>query len=118
MLLPKTLARAIRWGWTAMSLATLPTSALISACAVSPHPSPAPVDESAAPCSRLDAEIGRAEADRERALAHQQGAWHLVLPFAVAARYAGAKSDERQADQQLAELHANAQRQGCHVWAR
>lgn len=81
-----------------------PTSIAASAAA----PLPAPRD-----CTQLHAEIAGAKARQREALDKQQDAWKVVVPFAVAARYASAMSAVDDAGKRLAELNAESARQGC-----
>jgi hypothetical protein len=66
-------------------------------------------------CGELRAQIADTEAARRTALEKEQNAWKVVIPFAVAARYATSKSAVKEADEQLAQLHAESIRQGCGV---
>jgi len=84
--------------------------ALLAGCASAPATRAAP---KAADCRQLSAEIASAEEARRAAMEKQQSAWKAVIPFAVAARYASAKSSSGRADQRRAELQTQFKRQGC-----
>jgi hypothetical protein len=93
-------------------LRLLAVVALISGCASAPTSEPgaaAAISE----CKDLDAEIAAVEVAKRQSLAKQQDAWKVVIPFAVLARYAGAKSAAAEADQRLNELRSEFARQSC-----
>jgi len=91
---------------TLLSLCALAT--FVAGCASSPKPQSASAD-----CSQLRAEIARAEADKRAATEKKEGAWKVVIPFAVAAKYVSGKSAADAADKRLDELRARSARQGC-----
>jgi hypothetical protein len=95
----------------------LSVAALMAACAhapgAAPTAAPAPSAGAAADCSSLGAQVAQAERDQRAALERQRDAWKVVVPFAVAARYAGAKRAGADADEHLAELQAEFSRRGC-----
>lgn len=64
-------------------------------------------------CAQLGAQVAQAEAARHAALEREQNAWKVIVPFAVAARYATSKSAVADADERLAQLRAESTRQGC-----
>jgi hypothetical protein len=64
-------------------------------------------------CSEVDSEIVIVEEEQRSALGKQQDAWKAVIPFAVAARYAGGKSAAADAEERLKELREQSVRQGC-----
>jgi hypothetical protein len=64
-------------------------------------------------CSELDTEIATKEEAKRRALQRQQVAWKAVIPLAVAAEYAGAKSAAADADKRLLDLRGEFARLGC-----
>lgn len=66
-----------------------------------------------ADCARLDAEIARTDEARREAAQRSDSAWKAVVPFAVLARKASAKSALDDADKKLAELKAQAAAQRC-----
>lgn len=89
------------------------TLAAMTGCAQTPS---APAAASAAAptdCAQLDADIGSAEQALHDAQERQQSAWKAVIPFAVAARHAQARSAGAQAQQQLDALHSTHRQQGC-----
>jgi len=71
------------------------------------------VDLAGASCAQLDADIAQTDETLRAAQAKNQDAWKVVVPFAVAARYASSKSAANNATQQLEALHAEATRRGC-----
>ena len=93
---------------TLLSLCALAT--FVAGCASSPKPQSA---SASADCSQLRAEIARAEADKRAATEKKEGAWKVVIPFAVAAKYVSGKSAADAADKRLDELRARSARQGC-----
>jgi hypothetical protein len=86
--------------------------ALATGCASSPATTSTPASAIGG-CSELDAEIVIAEEAKRSALDTQQGAWKAVIPFAVAARYAGGKSAAAAAEQRLEDLKKESMRRGC-----
>ncbi len=66
---------------------------------------PPPID-----CDQIQAEIARTEQARRAAAEQSETAWKAVVPFAVLARKASAKSALADADKRLAELKAQAAR--------
>lgn len=64
-------------------------------------------------CAALAAKHAAAETDRQAAEARKEGAWKVVIPFAVAARHASASVAVRDADRQVRELEAAARERGC-----
>jgi len=105
---------------------TLAASIAIGAagCAGTPPAEPprtaAPTSSSAATptattpsCSDLAAAVARAEGTRRAATEKERDAWKVVVPFAVAARYASNRAAASEAERQLAGLHAEQARQGC-----
>jgi len=82
------------------------------------HPTISPVSQhasvpAASDCRQLGGDIAKTEQARRAALEKQKDAWKVVVPFAVAARYASGKSALAQADKQLAQLRAEFTGQGC-----
>lgn len=76
---------------------------LATGCAAAVRTAQAPA-ETAGDCSQLPAEIAQSDEARRAALEKQQGAWKAVIPVAVAARYAMAKSELTAADERRATL--------------
>lgn len=64
-------------------------------------------------CSRLGADIAQTGEQRREAIEQGESAWKAVVPFAVLARKAKAKSVVEAADARLVELQAASERQGC-----
>lgn len=93
--------------------ALLLVSGALAACAGAPTTSDAPAITAASDCRSLAAEIHRTQEARAQALQQQQDAWKVIVPFAVAARHASAKSAVGDADDRLATLNAEARRRGC-----
>jgi hypothetical protein len=93
--------------WTSL----LALSALTAACATA-----TPTEEvqvASLDCTALHSELAR-NAEAQRAAAQkQQDAWKAVVPFAVMARYGQGKAAAAESEQRLAELQAQAARQGC-----
>ena len=73
--------------------------ALLTGCAGAPR-AQAPA-EAISGCSELQTEIAAAEEAKRAAMEKQQHAWKAIVPFAVAARYADAKSAAADADQRV-----------------
>lgn len=86
---------------------------LATGCASAPSADTAPARSAAPDCDQLGAEIAASEEARRAGLEQQKGAWKVVIPFAVAARYASGKAAATQADQRLDDLNAEFARQGC-----
>lgn len=93
-------------------LLALVAAASIAGCASAPETAP-PATHSALDCSQIEAQIGAAEQARQAALEKEQDAWKVVIPFAVAARYASSKAAVSEADERLAQLRAESTRRGC-----
>lgn len=107
------LLRPDRFGAVALPLPPLPgllLAVLLSGCASAPT---ATNPSSGLDCRQLGAEIERTEQARHAALEKKQDAWKVVVPFAVAGRYAQAASAADQADKRLAELNAEHAQRGC-----
>jgi hypothetical protein len=68
-------------------------------------------------CTRLEADVARAEQARRAAVEQSDNAWKAVVPFVVLARKASAKSALEEADKTLAALKAQAS-QGCEAHRR
>lgn len=105
---------------------TLPTLALVCALAtgcVAPGAlatepaavAAAPASSSAAPsdCTSIAKAEREAEAAHRAAVEAKETAWKGVVPFAVAARYAGAAKAASETERKQAELKAAGQRLGC-----
>jgi len=91
--------------------AVLLVSVLLPGCAgTSPVMS---THAASAGCAEISAEMDRTEAVRRAALAEQSDAWKAVVPFAVAARYAKARSAVSETDERLAALAVQSDRRGC-----
>jgi hypothetical protein len=89
---------------------TLALAALVTACAATPQ---SDVQVATLDCSAVEAELAH-NAEAQRAAAQQQqDAWKAVVPFAVMARYGQGKAAAAESEQRLAELQAQAARQGC-----
>jgi hypothetical protein len=82
---------------------------LLGACASAPTQQ----TTAAADCSAIAASIAQTEQERRDALEQGDSAWKAVVPFAVLARKAKARSAVEQADARLVELQAASGRQGC-----
>jgi len=88
-------------------------AALLMGCAGKPTRAKAPASP-ISECGELQAEIAGVEEAKRSAVARQQAAWKAVIPFAVAARYAGGKSAADDADKRLQQLKHESARQGCN----
>jgi hypothetical protein len=64
-------------------------------------------------CSRVGAEIARAEEARRAALEQGESAWKAVVPLVVLARKASSKAAASDAERKLGELRQQAQQEGC-----
>jgi hypothetical protein len=95
-----------------LSVAALLAAVLAAGCA-GPVSAPPPVVAAASDCSAIGAEIARTDEARRDALQQQSEAWRAVVPFAVAARYAKARSAAGEADERLAALKDRSARLGC-----
>lgn len=82
----------------------------VAALALPAWAAPSTQDPAAAECEPLNAEIARTEQARRRAADDADNAWKAVVPFAVLARKASARSALDEADKRLAELKLQAQR--------
>lgn len=86
------------------------------ACADASHADAAARAPGIAPvfdCTRVGAEIARADEAKRVALEQGENAWKAVVPFVVLARKASSKTAAGEADKKLAELRQHAQQQGC-----
>jgi len=90
----------------------LALTVLLAGCASAPTTRDAAV-AAARGCSELNAERLAAQDSRREAADKERAAWKAVIPVAVAARYASAKSKVAAADQRLAEINAESDRKGC-----
>jgi hypothetical protein len=88
----------------------------LSGCANAPRPKSSTA--AARDCSELAAARERAQEQQRAAHQKEHGAWKAVIPVAVAARYASARSQAAAADERLAEANAAAEHQGCLHAAR
>lgn len=95
---------------------TLITLGGVVACASAPQQQAAAA--AALDCAALDAEIARAAQAQQAAAQQRQDAWKAVVPFAVMARYGQGKAALDASEQRLAELQAQATRQGCPARGR
>lgn len=95
--------------------ACLLAAALLAGCASSHRAPDAPRPAASLQCSELATEIAQVDRERQQAVEQQQGAWKAVIPFAVAARYAGARSDVGAADERLVELRGEFANKGCAI---
>lgn len=86
---------------------------LAAGCASTPTANPEQTAAVVSDCRQLDAEMAKAEADKRKALAKEQGAWKAVVPFVVVGQYVSGKSAAQRADKQLETLYAEHTRQGC-----
>ncbi len=84
---------------------------LIAGCATTTTPSVAP--SSIGDCNELVAAMAATDEARQVALDKQQGAWKVVIPVAVVARYASGKAKVADADQRRAELERELEVRGC-----
>lgn len=106
------------WSSTMTTLAAVvAAAALATGCAnVAPAAASADaagVDLAGASCAQLEADIAQTDEALRSAQAKNQDAWKVVVPFAVAARYATSKSAANNATQQLEALRAEAAHRGC-----
>ena len=96
------------------SLALLTTYAAavwLTACATPPAAEAPRL--AASDCAALDAARASAEADQRRADEAVRDAWKVVIPFAIAARYAKAETDAEEAALRGAAIDAERKAQGC-----
>jgi hypothetical protein len=94
-----------------VSIVTL--GAALAGCASAPPVKVAPAATSTRDCLQLGEAIANAEKARRAAEERKQQAWKVVVPFAVIARYAHAKSSIVQTDKDLDQLHAEFNSQRC-----
>jgi hypothetical protein len=93
-------------------LRLLAVVAFISGCATAPTSERAPAS-AISECKDLNTEIAAVYEAKRQALEKQRDAWKVIIPFAVAARYAGGKSAVADADKRLNELRDESARRGC-----
>lgn len=99
---------------TRLALATAPLlAATLFAAGCAPAPTLPTASRTTTDCNQLRTERAQVEADKLAATEQQQNAWKVVVPFAVAARYASGKSALEAADKRLAALDAESARRGC-----
>jgi hypothetical protein len=91
-----------------VSFALLCSAALAQEASASPAPESTPPP--AADCLAIDSEIARAAEARRVAIERSANAWKAVIPVAVLARKASARSALEEADRKLAALKVAAQR--------
>jgi hypothetical protein len=100
-----------------MNRFALPLCLLLGAvgtgCATAPSVAALPAASRGLDCSQLEAQIAHAEDARRAALEKEQNAWKVIVPFAVAARYASGKTAVAEAEQRLAQWRAESIRLGC-----
>lgn len=87
--------------------------ALVTSCAQIPRSTVAEAQFPSLTCTELAQEIKAAEATRSAADEARGDAWHAVLPFVVAARYADARSAGSEAQRRLDLLSAQSTQRGC-----
>ena len=88
-------------------------TALLLTCLAGCASTPATPRGATRDCRVVNEERQAVQQNRQQAAAQQHGAWKAVIPFAVAARYANARSKAASADRRAAELDTEAQRKGC-----
>lgn len=101
---------------TCTALVALLAATFLAACAHPPGSAAAHAETTVAAartCPQLHAGIAAAEQALGDAQQRKEDAWKVIVPFAVAARHAQAKSAMGDAEQRLAELKLAAERQGC-----
>jgi hypothetical protein len=94
-------------------LATLLAAGCATPAATSPAATTPAAAEPAADCSALAAQISATREAKRVAQEQEQSAWKAIVPFAVMARYAGGKTAAAEADQRLAALEDQFNRQAC-----
>jgi hypothetical protein len=94
-------------------IALLVALAAMTGCTQTPIATAAASAAVPADCAHLDVDIAGAEQALNDAQERQQSAWKAVIPFAVAARHAQARSAGAQAQQQLDALRDAQRQQGC-----
>lgn len=92
-------------------------AALAAGCAGTPAAPAAPAATPALDCPAIAAAMGRAQDARHAAEEKGRHAWQAVIPFAVAGRYVSGQAAAAEAQQQIAQLQAQAGRQGCDAAA-
>lgn len=94
--------------------ATLASLAVLQGCTTTPPSQQAPSARLAGlACADLQSELTRAQAGQQAAEAAVADAWHVVVPFWVAARYASARSALSEARGQSRQVQAELQRRAC-----
>jgi hypothetical protein len=84
---------------------------LIAGCTTTTTPSVGP--STMRDCNELVAAMAATDEARQAARDKQQGAWKIVIPVAVAARYATGKAQVAEAGQRRAELERELEVRGC-----
>jgi hypothetical protein len=101
----------------AIASAPLTAGAEEAAAATAPAsasaPAPASVAASVRDCARITQDLQAAKAARQEARARQADAWKVVVPFAVAGRYAKARAAGSEADARVEALSREAAERGC-----
>lgn len=93
--------------------ATLVTLAALQGCTTPPSGDRPQAGLAGLACADLQAELAKAQAGEKAAEAAVADAWHVVVPFWVAARYASARSALSEAQGQSGQVQAELQRQAC-----
>ncbi|MFT3953785.1 MAG: hypothetical protein QM722_05135 [Piscinibacter sp.] len=91
---------------------------LAAGCSTRPdahHDRDPAADAAPGDCAALQADVRNAEQAVAEAQEQKQNAWKAVVPFAVVARQAQARSTGAQAERQLERLRGAQRRQGCAV---
>lgn len=91
----------------------LPIAAAVFASACSTTPPRTPARALADDCDALRVELAFAQEDKRAAEEKRDGAWKVVVPFAVAGRYVAGKAQADAADRQLTELSSRVTGKGC-----
>lgn len=90
----------------------LAAGGLLIGCASAPTPAAAPASADSS-CSELAGGIAAAEDAKRSAVEEEQTAWKVVIPLAVAARYAAGKSAADDADKRLKALRKEQVHNAC-----
>ena len=93
--------------------AVLLGATLVAACTQIPKSAVAEAQFTSLNCAELAQQAEAARATKTTAEQAKGEAWHAVLPFVVAARYADASSASGEADRRLALLAEQSTRRGC-----
>ncbi|MGV3680159.1 MAG: hypothetical protein ACO1PM_10600 [Acidovorax sp.] len=94
-------------------LVLLSCALLLGACSNIPQSATAVSRFGQLSCAEIDSEWAQAQESRRAAAQAKADSWHVVMPFAVVARYTNASTVHADAEQRLVSLGEQRRDKGC-----